>query len=171
MLKVFFLLFFFPILHPSSAQFSLEEIKMLNIRLQSVKLTTEQYNLFQLQLSSGIALKEDIERLITDDITSQDEKIIFIKKQLLKRMYDKLLEMTNPMITQYEYSRKVTDAAIQRAKKRKLELQRQQEEEKKAHEEITYVSNLRKLELVDGTIQTLRNRANHLELSDLRELM
>jgi hypothetical protein len=151
----------------SRTQFSPDDIQMLHQRAESAQLSPSQMSYFNLQISSGLALKEDLEYLKEN---SKDEigNILRVKSELLQKTLSRLMEMTNPSRPLEEH-RKSTLAAIQRGKKRRLELQRQLEEERFAREHVVYVSNVRKLELVDGTIRSLRHRAIALELSESGE--
>jgi hypothetical protein len=150
------------------AHFSPEEIHQLHERVNQIQLSPSQLSQFHSQLAIGIALREDFE-LLRNNIQQEDQKILEVKEKLLQRSYQKLLEMTDPLSK--KGNRAATIAAIQRGKQRRIELQRKLEDEKLANEHLTYVSNLRKLEIVDGTIQTLRHRAVTFELSHDRKLV
>jgi hypothetical protein len=164
-LMFWFLLF---VVTVTAIQFSPEDIQLLYERVNRIQLNPSQLSNFHSQLSIGIALREDFD-LLSKNLQQEDHKILEIKSQLLQRSYQKLLEMTDPFLPK-KVNRAATIAAIQRGKQRRIEMQHQVEDEKLTNEHLLYVSNLRKLELVDGTIQTLRHRALSFELSDDRKL-
>jgi hypothetical protein len=145
-------------------QFSPDDIEMLHQRAEYAQLSHSQLITLDIQISSSLALKQDLEYL-QQNTNGEGDNILRIKSDLLQKSFRKLMEMTNPS-HRHEEHRKATLAAIQRGKKRKVELQRQLEEQRFANEHLAYVSNVRKLELVDVTIHSLRHRAIALELSE-----
>lgn len=187
MLKLiyFLLLFLFNLL--ISEQFNLNEINLLKERGNKIKLNLNELNYLNEQIKIGINLNENIKELELN-LNNENNKIIKYKNNLLNNLYLKLLKLTEDKeINENEINEKnenkknekneindklkiinlnkVSLYAIQRSKKRKYDEQKKLEKENFEKEQLIYVSNTRRLELIDEKIETLRQRAITLELS------
>lgn len=149
--------------------FNINELEIIKNKLNNLELTRNERNNLNINLNIIEILQEDINILKLNNNENNNNEIIKIKNNLLEKSYQKLIDLIDGT-KRSKINYHAAKYAIERSKQRKLEEQRLLEKEKLEKEHLVYVSNTRKLELVNGIIDTLRQRAITMELSQTSNL-
>mmetsp|Transcript_9037 Transcript_9037/g.13583 ORF Transcript_9037/g.13583 Transcript_9037/m.13583 type:complete len:319 (-) Transcript_9037:89-1045(-) len=149
------------------SQFTDSEVRMLRKRARDSSLGYDEMRALEEEISASLALRDELHFLRRSG-TSEQDRITWISEKLRGGLRQ-LMEDTKPVGLSTRGT-SAAAAAIERAHIREARLREIYEREQAEKEHEAYVSNTRRMELVDQAIRDLRARAAQHQL-DTRSLV